>query len=514
MPVVNVPGIGTVNFPDSMSEAEITAALKKMTAPPERTPVRDQVPEELLSPLPTGGELSSLRRILSMGDPALTGEPPPDVVSRESVAPTVGGLAGRMIGTRLGSPMLGEAGGAMAGEGVNQMLGVTEPSLKDILLAGGLSLAGDVVGKGVTAGLRRLPGAPAVLHEAAAEKLPAIATRHAPAQTAESLYAIVRRQNPPIPIGRLHGAVLKVKNELAAPLSKAGEDSQLRTLVNDIEREIVTTPGQELPFERLWATQKRISDMIDATETKGGQAHGALELLKKSINESFNQAAAVGNPALPAVAALRAANAANAREGVVKDLTKLFSEEGAGIGIRSDIGTMGTGGPQLEIRPNSLLKQIGKSDIKKFLPPGEYEALRRDLTEMGKELPALGAMRGADAGSKLRIGRIAGSGATGTLIGALTGADPSTAALIGGSVGTLIGAWAPEIIAKAVVSPPGRALLRRLTQQGGGRLTQAGLATLAVAVGMTDPGKGAITLGPIGQTVGPLIEGLTPGGGY
>jgi hypothetical protein len=482
--------------------------------PEERTPPIDRpAPAALMSPVPTPAELDSLRRLLSFGDPALMGEAPPDLLpGQEALAPAATGLAARLIGPRVGvPPMVSEAVGSLVGEGINQATGITEPSLRDLLLAPVLSLAGEGAGRGIAAGVKRLPGAPAVLHEIASEQLPGLASRVAPLRSSAGLYGLVAIQNPPIPVGPLRGVVGRVQQELAQPLSKAGQDPALATLVKDLEREIAASPTGELPFQRLWATQKRIKDLIDASEQKGGQAHGAYELLRRGIDDAFDQAGATGSGALPVVATLRQANQARTREGLQRDLSKLLSTEGGGLSPRGDLGTMASGAPQVQVNANTMLKAIEKSPkIKRFMAPSEYEALRDDLARLAKELPGLGAPRGVDAGSKQRIARIAGGGATGTLIGAMTGADPSTAALVGGSVGTLAGSFAPEVIATAVQSPAGRALLRKLLLEGGGELSGAALATLAIAVGMSQPGRGVTQFGLIGPG-SELLRGVMPG---
>src|SRR6267142_5363513 len=104
--------------------------------------------------------------------------------------------------------------GGMAGEGVNQYLGITEPDPNTILLNGVLPEAGRLLGR-ITYGAARwmgarLPGASSTLHEMAAEQLGKIPGAIQPKATAESLYKITDGFAPEIPTPNLRATATKL----------------------------------------------------------------------------------------------------------------------------------------------------------------------------------------------------------------------------------------------------------------------------------------------------------------
>lgn len=128
MPTIDVPGHGPVDFPDSMSEADITAALRKISPPPEQH----------------GPIAEALHKTASY-------------------LPMAGGIAGGALGATAGAPtgpgafLLGALGaGALGGAGkglqhlIDTGLGYEQPmSIQDAALDTSKAAGGEALGAGV-----------------------------------------------------------------------------------------------------------------------------------------------------------------------------------------------------------------------------------------------------------------------------------------------------------------------------------------------------------------------------
>jgi hypothetical protein len=150
MPTITVPGHGDVEFPDSMSDADITAALKKLSPPstPEHGRLANAV-HETASYLPMAGGIAG--GALGAGAGAPTGP-------------------GAILLSVLGAGLLGGAGKGLQ-RAIDSGLGYDNPTVMDVgkdaaksaageaLGAGGGAVAGELVGMGSKAlagPLRRL----------------------------------------------------------------------------------------------------------------------------------------------------------------------------------------------------------------------------------------------------------------------------------------------------------------------------------------------------------------------
>lgn len=440
MKTVEVPGLGLVDFPDTMTEGEIQHKLAEFTQ-------RDRG---------TFGKI--------VGTVAEAG--------MKAALPVAGGVAGGIIGGPAGVVL-----GSMVGEGGNQALGVTEPSAQDVITAGVIPGAMGGIGKGIGAMARRIPGARPILHEMAATRLTAKPGMLAPARSSDDLYALVAQQNPPIPAPQLRAAA-EALHTTEAGLSKGLANEEISRVAKGLVN-LIDQHNGEVPFQVLRAELRRIGDRVGGTKMAGGETHGAYKHLFRTGYDDLEAAAAGGNPAMPAVTALKEANAARKVEFVVDDLAELFSIQGGGLSPRPE---------GVAVNFGTIIKNIEKDPtIKKTLGAAPYKELIDDLYRMWKKTPALGAVPGVDAGSKNVLTRTGGLAGLGTAAGGYF--YGGVGATVGGGLGASIGAWGPGVIARLVSTKMGRSVLQGMLDGNRGILTPEAIAILGTAVGMSEPGR-------------------------
>jgi hypothetical protein len=446
MKTVEVPGVGIVEFPDSMTDGEIGAKVLEWTADAPRS---------------SGGFADVLK------------------TAGKIVAPMALPMAGAAAGSLLTGPFapLGAAGGSMVGEGLNQILGITEPSLQDLLIAGTMPLAGRGAGRAIEGAAKRSQTGREGLHKLAAEKFEAIPTGFRPAQAADDLYALVEKFNPPIDAGPLRSAaerLLKTETDV----SKGLKNEPIRRVAQGLIAMIDQHSGQ-VPFQQLRGDLRRLGDRVGSAAREGGEAYGAYKALFKAGHESLEAAAIHGNPAMPATQALRAAAAAKKLEFVADDLAEILSIKGGGVSPRAD---------GVQVNFGTIIKKIEKNDtIRKTLGDAPYEALLDDLKAMWKRTPNLAAPAGTDAGSKNVARAIGGFGGLGTGVGAFFAGG--TGAMIGGGAGAATAALGPMAVAKLLTTESGRKFLRGVLDGTGSVITREVLPLLATAAGLSSPGR-------------------------
>ena len=186
-----------------------------------------------------------------------------------AILPTMGQIGGAAVGGLVASPSIGgvpagvvagEAMGGGIGEGVNQLLGITEPSAAQIGLAGASGPAGRAIG-GVLSPigkrfLKRMPGTSVVLQEEAVGAARGISKRFAPIQEAHDLFGLVENINP--------------KLRVDVPNLSAQADKLLR------QEQTVTSAAKSL---RSGAVADIASDFAGAESLSIGQLRGAIQRL-------------------------------------------------------------------------------------------------------------------------------------------------------------------------------------------------------------------------------------------
>ncbi|HYE89533.1 MAG TPA: hypothetical protein VEA38_00880 [Terriglobales bacterium] len=490
MKVVEISGLGVVEFPDSMTDAAISAKAAELSRSAQPTP------GPATHPWVQANE-AARQGLMPTGEPI-------------GQAATAGAVDLAATATRFVPPLLASPAPMIAGP----VAGVSEAAAQGVEMAGGArqemdpaaiatSAAIPPVMKPVTSalqwGAKKLPGAAATLHQMAKESLERMASIFGPAQASDELYAIVRQQNPSLAMPRLKEAASKLLD--AEKLAEAGLElpavaKTARAL--DVRLEPVTLPWAgtqpgEMAFDKAFLNLKRIGGKIRETRLAGGEEHGAWKVLWREGMKDLEAAAANGDPAAPAVQALKQANAAARREYVSEEIADIFTK--GGMTARPDLGPDAFAVNFGKIA-NDLRKGKHADDIKAVLTPAEYKGLLARVSELAQQTPNLPPPRGQFAGSAVRLGQAAGSGALGYLAGPALGlpADQATA------LGVVVGTKGVDVLTRLLMSDPGRQVLTHFLSQSGGIVTQKTLSLLGLAAAQLPEVKGVTAhLGALGR---------------
>jgi hypothetical protein len=390
---------------------------------------------------------------------------------KPAVLPTVGGIAGAALGGGIGTPfgmtvpggIAGGALGSMAGEAGNQALGITEPSLSQIGLAGAVPLA---VG-GVAAGLRTL--APFATSGRAAQVLNALAPEEAagrvgamlPKVPASSLFKQAAAAQVTIPMNRTLHMLDNMLDEMAnvsSGLKRA--NSQAIGYIKGLKNLLQTNPNGLSPTA-LQRELEGVGKVVKSIKTKGGTGSGEIQQTFKAMVNDLDDAAKMANPGLPGAQTLIAARDAFKRESVVKELGEAITDATKNLRGQGDF---------VQFNANAVLKSIAKNPFyeKAFsaTEKGEVESLLKLLNK----IPALRPGAGAQFGSGIISQMLAGS-AVGAGIGGLAGGREG--AVTGAAAGFALGPIAAfgRNVSVALQMSTGRALMKELLTQSKGVAT-------------------------------------------
>lgn len=361
------------------------------------------------------------------------------------LAPLLPGMVGRLAlpAVQAGATGLGLEAGYKASQAVGATPGSpTEFGMADVvnLVLPGATQALGALGRKV---LTKLPGASATMHEEAARTAQGLPGRLAPARPSAELYQeLAQGTNPAIPVQTLVTRAQELAQRELRLQPSLRNPAILRT-AQDLQALARQHPSG-VPLDLLYEHQQRLGLLLkEANRQVWPQAQG-LRRLYGGIHDDIDQAAASG---IPEAATLRQATQAARKEFAQEDLAAMFQTGSAGITTRPD-GLVQINGGRLLDRFN---KRVREDDVfaRSFTPDEltEVQGMLKDMVRLPRIPPARGATYGAGA----TLGR---SGLAFGVTQAITG-DPAAAAVVGGLVGA-----APSIIARAVMSSPGRALLR------------------------------------------------------
>lgn len=389
-----------------------------------------------------------------------------------SAATTAGGAAlGGLTGPA--APVLGPVGasaGSVAGHRLNVALGLEEPGRE--IIPGVPVTTGDafaalpplaplvpMAGRAVA---RRLPGAAPVLHEEALAAVQAMPGHMAPPTPSAQLYAQAAQGNPAIPTTGLTQATQRLIAQETA-LQPSLRSRPLLRVATDVQA-LLQQHGGNVPLNTLRDHQQRLGLLLQQANRENWPQAAGLRRLYGAFHDAYDQAAAQG---IPQADLLRQATQAARREFAVDDLAELFQAGRPGLITRPDGLVQIHGGRLLD----AFNRRMAADDtLARSFTAGELNEMRQFLHELTR-LPRIPPPRGQLFGSGAAIGR-------GSFAGGVTQAltnDPQLASTVG-----MLAAGAPHIISQALMTEPGRAMLRRLLRAHPA-LGPAELAALAQA---------------------------------
>src|SRR3990170_1928689 len=248
---------------------------------------------------------------------------------KQAALPTAGAIGGGIGAPFIGvPPVVGQSIGGAAGEGLNQLLGITEPSLTQVginaalpaVFAGGAGL----VRKGAAEYAKRSGVGRIVAQQEAvstARALPEVIKF----VESKPIYAELAKQNIDIPLNKVTSTIshLSAQERVAMEGQKIPALNRLlkgfSTRIKPTGRYDLITgePKGNLSFQELWTSIKRIGHKINATE---GTEKGALKKLYASLWDDLESASTKLSP--DAGNMLKTANQAYRREMAKSDLTE------------------------------------------------------------------------------------------------------------------------------------------------------------------------------------------------
>lgn len=441
-------------------------------------------------------------------------------IGKQSALPTLLTAGGLAAGGAVGGPpgaVLGEVVGGITGEGLNQLLGITEPSKVQLALSGaagpvgrGISTGGRALGRAV---LRRLPGASATLQELAAQALRELPKRFSPIRAADELFGLIKRIQPGLRIetpnlkavtnklfkqeqilspGLRSPSVKEVSGGLIEQMGqqKQGKLAQLAKLEQAQVSPIVGPSGEQIvsplieaEMANLRSSLAKIMDsltveQLDLSLRRIGQRTGAVQGLEvnelraafkniyRALQKDLDDAIVKGSVSGDAAALLKGVREAFRREAAILDLEDLINTKAI---VKRE-------GDLLEsVRPKEFLKifQSNKFRVaRESFSKAEQQEIISSVKAL-KGLPVLPRRKGTDVGSGVFLGT------SGMVSGPLlvAGVDPQVAAGIG-----LSAAGLRLVLARTLASDTGRKLLRRLITPTKGFLDRHGAAVLTAFV--------------------------------
>lgn len=427
--------------------------------------------------------------------PAASPSPAPELtfaqkLVRHGALPTIGSVLGGVAGGAIAAPTIagvpagvvaGEMAGGAAGEGLNQLLGITEPSAGQI----GLAAAGGPVGRAVGGLVRRgaaefgklLPGASVPLQAEAVATARTIAGRYGPAQRSEILFDQLDKLNPRVKMDATRQAVIDLlEKEVAIPEGLKSEKliPSLRGLLDEIN-----SYGGDVPFATFRGSMTRVGQRTGSVEgLEANELRGAFKYLTAALEKDLEFAAKQGGKAGLAGRLLQEANKTYRQEKGVERLTEY---------IESSVNK-GRGDLLESFNPSRAINKIKEDEyLRESFDPGVMDEVVAALKRL-KGMPSLPPPSGdAPIGSGRVNLRLAVGGAAGSLLG-----NPWAGAAIAGG--------GSAVIAKALQTDVGRRALVRLVDPKTGFLDHRGMAALAQLVSgvRAVPGRGGIEdAGPI-----------------
>lgn len=497
---VEGPDGKVIEFPDDMPQEQIKVAMQRHYGAP------------VLKRTMRLGDLPGLKQINEFGKGMVQG----GTETVKSIPQIPGAIAGAMRHPIEQGPALLQ-GMIPAPETLKYILGavggdptgVTPPSASTMGREAGSLVTSQLLGEAVPriakgaarSIVRDLPGAQVELHSLAiprAREVPEAIrpTAGAVKQAYDDLAAL---GNPTLHMGefrRVASDILAQEEKLANP-----DAGMIRTLTNylkDSENgwgfEKVKTEA-----EHLGADIGQISTNRGATTTGTPQGpnriydaklrrlldamHDDVDAAKPHVHGSYEAGTRPTRPGTPPeipgagpntdMLRTGGAGAAQPTEQTVavadqwKRATRLARRDFAANGLARMIekGITVTGDQHSSLNVNPVIKELERAralakidkKAKLFvgsLEPGELDQMISTLKDIGKNLPRIPPMSGAITGSSQRVMRgVVGAG-LGSVAGEMLGGN------LGGQLGAMGGVVAPEIIAQAMMSDSGRALVR------------------------------------------------------
>lgn len=402
-------------------------------------------------------------------------------VGTPAIAPTIGAAIGTGVGGAIGGPVgakLLESAGSFAGEGFNQLTGITEPSWAQMGMAAVAPPISRLLLGSTQAAATTMPGRRATaeaLNTNAFDAAKSMTGKYQPqGPAAKDLFALARQQQVMIPVPK----ALTVIDDALVSIAKNPETRDLSRPLETHLKELRTQlagHGGQIPPDLIQDKIHQISLRVNALQGDNVKELGKLaNQVKAGLLDDLDTAAASGLPNSGPAQNLIQARATYLREQSVKDLESAIK----------DASKLKRGQSTEQFNANRVIDEMRDSPFyERAFNKAERKEIE-DLLVLLNQVPVLPAPRGQSIGSGRTLGmRGLGGGMTATTATAM-GADPTTAGMLGLAV-----AGAPYVVdwkhnvAMMLATPQGRQVLTNMVKGGG--LSKGYRATAVGTAGVT-----------------------------
>ena len=400
-----------------------------------------------------------------------------DQFVKPAILPTLGGMAGMALGGVVGTGMggmtipggvIGGGIGSALGEAGNQALGITEPSIGNVAMAGAMPMA---IG-GAAAALRPLMPfmgvgrAAQTLNALAPEEAAAAVGKMMPKIPAAALFQSAAQSGAQVPLTKTVqkiGEMLDDLTNVSTGVQKA--NGQVIGYLKGLQNLLETNPQGLTPIA-LQRELEGAGNVIKSVNTKGGTGSGAIKQVFKTLVNDMDDAAGMGGSGAQL---LSSARDAFKKESVMKEIGEAITD--ATKNLRGQ-------GELVQFNANAVLKQIAKNEFYDTALSATEKGEMESLLKLLNKIPALRPGAGAQFGS----GRMATLAASATFGG---GTGFAMGGPAGGAIGTAAGMAIPPVVefgknvATAMQMSTGRALMKELLKQSKGVATPQVASVLA-----------------------------------
>lgn len=408
---------------------------------------------------------------------AAAGIAPPGMAERvgnfakPSILPTLGSYAGGAAGTAfpvLGpvTPLVGRGIGSGLGEGVNQLTGITEPSLGNLALATGLGPALEGGANLARTGMRFLGGRGAeTLNALAPKEAQRVMKGYRSGENVTQLFKQATDEGVSVPLAKTQTMLQQIENEVATA-TPAGQKAWKSILRETGVDDLATSPAGASPA-KLQSVMADIGKLKSKAASEGGLKADKLGKLFSSLSDDLEQ-----------VPALATARQVFKRERVLDEIDDQIAKA---FQINRGQGEAG------QFNANKVINtlQNEKDQLGKYFSQAFKKGEQKEIVDFFKflnELPALQPGAGQQFGSGRAIARTLGPSIVGGGLGA-SGGDPAMGA-IGAAAGALLPptADAAKMLMQAWRMEGGKSLIKNLLRNSDGALTPKVLSLLGAFV--------------------------------
>jgi len=421
---------------------------------------------------------------------------------KEGVAPAVLPSLGALAGAPFGPG--GIAAGSLGGEIINQATGITQPSITQLVLSGGLPLTGktaSVIGRVIktfappakSAALLNIFG-----HDAATRFF----ATFRPQEKVDDLFRLATEVGDDVPVGKTVEALEELIGQLSRRSTPPRALRRLQKLKNKLD-----DAGGVLSPEDMNAEMAAFGELQGNLEATRGEAFGAVKRVNAALNQDLDKAAeaivrAGGDVRAGGAVTLRFARDTSRKVRVLDRIEEVLD---AAFQTKAGTGEVRQFNPQLVMR-----KIRADKFFEKAFTAAEQAEIEK-LLNLVNRIPALPPGAGTPFGSGRFIrgafgGRIVGGALGGAMAGVGLGVDP----VMAGAIGSILPASARigRDFAIALSIPEGRAFLTAILRDSKGILGSRTISLIGAFVATRYQEEGAEELSlPGGAESTPGIEG-------